>query len=172
MITFLLFAALLSAPLPGPKSPGQGTDVKAIKALHARLLAAFKAKDAKAIKPLFASGFTETANGYTFNRDQALAQMTQGLAAAGSVVWTMSGLDVHGDKAAYTSNFAFEISRPGSAGAPGSEGKTHRMTGTGIQKVQLAKEGGKWLYSHVEVLSAKMAVDVKPFNTQAQPATK
>ena len=103
MNTMLLFAALLNGPLLGPKAPGQSADEKAIKAVHSKLNAAFKAKNADVIKSLFAKGFTETANGMTFNRDQAVAQMTQG-AATSKVEWTMSGLEVSGDKAAYTSS--------------------------------------------------------------------
>ena len=45
MNTMLVFAALLSAPLPGPKAPGQSADKKAIKAVHSKLNAAFKAKN-------------------------------------------------------------------------------------------------------------------------------
>jgi hypothetical protein len=163
MNAMLLFAALLSAPLPGRNAPGQSADEKAIKAIHSRLLAAFKAKNSDVIKSLFAKGFTETANGMTFNRDQAVAQMTQGSASA-KVGWTMSGLTVSGDKAAYTSSFKFETTMPG------AKGKTHKMSGTGLQRIQMVKEGGKWLYSHQEVVSAKMMVDGKPFNPQA-PAT-
>src|SRR5258708_33321958 len=101
MNTMLLFGALLSAPLPGPKAPGQSADEKAIKATHSKLNATFKSKNADVIKSLFAKGFTETANGVTFNRDQAVAQMTQG-AASSKEEWTMSGLEVRGHKAMYT----------------------------------------------------------------------
>ena len=48
-----------------------------------------------------------------------------------------------------------------------AKGKSHKMSGTGVQKLQMVKEGGKWLYSHQEVVSAKMKMDGKPFN-QAQ----
>ena len=164
MNTMLVFAALLSTPLLGPKAPGQSAEVKAIKAVHSKLNAAFKAKNADVIKSLFAKGFTETANGMTFNRDQAPAQMTQG-AATSKVEWTMSGLRVSGDKAAYTSNYSFETA------SVDAKGKSHKMSGTGVQKLQMVKEGGKWLYSRQEVVSAKMMMDGKPFNPQAQPAS-
>src|SRR3989442_15622693 len=129
MNTMLVFAALLSTPLLGPKAPGQSAEVKAIKAVHSKLNAAFKAKNADVIKSLFTKGFTETANGMTFNRDQAVAQMTQGSASA-KVEWTMSGLNVSGDKATYTSNFKFETT------STDPKGKTHTMSGTGVQRIQ------------------------------------
>src|SRR5437870_7316824 len=156
MNAILLFAALLSAPLLGPKAPGQSADEKAIKATHSKLLAAFKAKNADVIKSLFTKGFTQTANGMTFNRDQAVAQMTQGSASA-KVDWTMSRLQVSGsgDKATYTSNYKFETTSVDNAGMLGPKGKTHKMSGTGVQKVQMVKEGGKWLYSRLEVISSK-----------------
>jgi hypothetical protein len=116
------------------------------------------------IKSLFAKGFTENANGMTFNRDQAVAQMTQG-ADSSKVEWTMSGLEVNGNMATYTSNYKFETT------SPDPNGKTHKMSGTGVQRLQMVKEGGKWLYSRQEVVSAKMLVDGKPFNPQAQPAS-
>ena len=53
----------------------------------------------------------------------------------------------------------------------GPKGKTHKMSGTGVQRVQMVKEGSKWLYSRLEVVSAKMMMDGKPFNPQAQPAS-
>jgi hypothetical protein len=170
MNAILLFAALLSAPLLGPKAPGQNADEMAIKAVHSKLLAAFKAKNSNVIKSLFTKGFTETANGMIFNRDQAVAQMTQGSASA-KVVWTMSGLEVSGDRATYTSNFKFETTSLDSGGMLGPKGKTHKMSGTGVQKVQMVKEGGKWLYSRLEVVSSKMMMDGKPFPPQAQPAS-
>ena len=157
MNTLLLLAARLSAPLPGPKAPAQSADEKSIRATHSKLNAAFKSKNADVIKSLFAKGFTETANGMTFNRDQALAQMTQG-AATSKVEWTMSGLRVSGDKAAYTSNYSFETA------SVDAKGKTHKMSGTGVQKLQMVKEGGKWLYIRQELVSAKMMMDGKPFN--------
>jgi hypothetical protein len=43
MNVILLLVALLSAPLPGPKAQGQTADEKAIKTIHSKLLAAFKA---------------------------------------------------------------------------------------------------------------------------------
>ena len=158
-----LFAALLIAPLAGPKAPGQSADEKAIKATHSKLLAAFKTKNADMIKSLFTKDFTQTANGMTFDRDQAVAQMTQG-AATSKVEWTMSGLRVSGDKASYRSNFKFETA------SVDAKGKSHKMSGTGVQKVQMVKEGGKWLYSRLEALSSKMMMDGKPFNPQAPPA--
>src|SRR5258708_27073606 len=164
MNTMLLFGALVSAPLPGPKAPGQSADEKAIKAVHSKLNAAFKAKNADVIKSLFAKGFTETANGMTFNRDQAVAQMTQGSASA-KVEWTMSGLKVSGDKATYTSNFKYEMA------SADPKGKTHTMSGTGVQKLHMVKEGGQWLYSRQEVVSSKMMIDGKPFNPQTPPAS-
>ena len=167
----LLFAALLSAPLPGPKAPKAfGPDEKAIKAVHSKLNAAFKAKNSDVIKSLFAKGFTETANGMTFNRDQAVAQMTQG-AATSKVAWTMSGLEVRGDKATYTSNFKYEMSSVDNAGMLGPKGKTHKMSGAGVQKLHMVKEGGKWLYSHQELVSAKTMMDGKPFNPMAPPTS-
>ena len=169
MNAILLFAALLSAPLLGPKAPGQSADEKAIKATHSKLLAAFKAKNADVIKSLFTKNFTQPANGMTFNRDQAVAQMTQGSASA-KVEWTMSGLEVRGDKAAYTSNYKFETTSVDNAGMLGPKGKTHKMSGTGVQKVHMAKEGGKWLYSRLEGVSSKLMMDGKPFNPQAPPA--
>src|SRR5579872_6052431 len=169
MNAMLLFAALLSAPLFGPKAPEQSADKKAITTIHSKLLAAFKAKNADVIKSLVTKGFTETANGMTFNRDQAVANL-QGSASA-KVQWTMSGLEVRGDKATYTSNFNFETTSVDDAGMLGPKGKTHKMSGTGVQKLEMVKEGGKWLYSHLQVVSAKMMMDGKPFNTQAQPAS-
>ena len=168
MNTMLLFAALLSAPPLGPKAPGQGADEKAIKAVHSKLLAAFKAKNADVIKSLFAKSFTETANGMTFNRDQAVAQMTQGSASA-KVDWTISELKVSGNKAAYTSNYKFETASVDNAGMLGPKGKSHTMSGTGVQRIQMVKQGGKWLYNRLEVVSAKMMMDGKPFNPQAPP---
>jgi hypothetical protein len=168
MNTMLLFAALLSAPLLAPKAPGQSADAKTIKATHAKLLAAFKAKNAGAVKSLFTKGFTQTANGMTFNRDQAVAQMVQG-AGSSKVDWTMSGLEVSGDKATYTSNFTFETTSVDNAGMLGPKGKTHKMGGAGVQKVQMVKESGKWLYNHLEAVSLKMTMDGKLFNPQAPP---
>ncbi len=168
MNTLLLFAALVSAPLLAPKAPDQSADKKVIQATHARLLAAFKAKNAEAVKSLFTKNFTQTAYGMTFNRDQAVAQMTQG-AASTKVDWTMSGLQVSGDKATYNSNFTFVTTSVDNAGTFGPKGKTHKMVGTGVQKVHMVKESDKWLYNHLEVLSTKMTMDGKPFNPQAQP---
>ena len=93
--------------------------------------------------------------------------MTQGPASA-KVEWTIGGIEVSGDKAAYTSNFKFETTTADNAGMAGAKGNTHKMSGAGVQKVQLVKEGGKWLYSRLEVVSSKMMMDGKPFNPQAQ----
>ena len=44
------------------------------------------------------------------------------------------------------------------------------MSGTGLMKIQLSKVGGKWLYSHLQVISSKMMMDGKPFNPGAMPS--
>jgi len=166
MNAMILCAALLTTALPGPKAPEQGSDEKAIKAVHSQLMAAFKANNADAIKSLFTTGFTQSANGMTFNRDQAVAQMTPGPASK-RVEWTMSALRVSGNRAAYKSIFKFETTLD-NAGGSGVKGKTHSMSGTGVQKIQMEKQGGKWLYSRLEVLSSKLMMDGKPFNPQVQ----
>jgi len=170
MNAIMLFAALLSAPLFGPNASDQSADRKEIKAAHTKLLAAFKARNAAAIKSLFTKDFSQTANGTTYDRDEAVAQMTQGSASA-KVEWTISGIEVTGDKASYTSNFKFESIWADSAGAPGAKAKNHKINGAGVQKIQLVKENGKWLYSRLEVVSSKTMMDGKPFNPQAQPAS-
>jgi len=146
MNTVLLFAALISAPMSGPKHANQSADVAAIRAAHSKLLDALNSKNAGVVKSLFTKDFTQTAYGTTFNRDQAVAQMTQGPAAT-KVEWSIGGIKVSGDKAAYTSNFKFETVSAKSAGKPA------KVSGGGVQKLQLVKEGGKWLYRHLEVLS-------------------
>jgi hypothetical protein len=153
----LLFAALIGALVPGPKAPVLSADEKAIKAVHSKLLVAINAKNADGIKSLFTKGFTQIASGATFNRDQAVSQMTSGPGAV-KVEWSVGGLKVSGNKAAYTSNFKFVAS------VPGQDGKTQNMTGTGVQKVHMVKERGKWLYNHLEVLSLKMTMNGKPLN--------
>ena len=130
--------------------------------MHARLLAAFKTKNAAVIKSLFTKDFTQSANGMTFNRDQAVAQMTQGTASP-RVDWTISGIEVSGEKASYMSNLKYETNSS-------YQGKNHKLIGSGVQKVQMVKKGRKWLYSHLEVISSKMMMDGKPFNPMAQPA--
>lgn len=168
MNPILLFAAMLGAPHQGPKKPTHTADEMAIKSTHSRLMAAFKANSADAIKSLFTKDFTETAKGITFNRDEAAAQMAQGMASS-KVEWTMGGLDISGNKASYTSNFKYETTIVDTAGSFGPKGKTHKMSGAGIQKVQLIKDGGKWLYNHMEVGSVHAMMDGKPFNTQGTP---
>jgi hypothetical protein len=106
----------------------------------------------------------------TFNRDAAVAQMTQGSASA-KVDWSISGIQVTGDKATYTSNFKFESTSVENSGAPGQKGKNHTISGTGVQRVQLSKLAGKWLYTNLDVVSSKIMMDGKPFNPQAQQAS-
>ncbi|HEV2474487.1 MAG TPA: nuclear transport factor 2 family protein [Chthonomonadales bacterium] len=169
MRVILLFAALLATAPTAPKPPSHSSDVKAITALHARLMSAFKSHNANAIKALFTSDFTQTANGMTFNRDQAAAQMAQG-SAAGEASWTMKALKVHGARADYLSAFKFITRSPGTAGAAGAASKGHTISGSGVQRVDLVKQRGTWLYHHLQVLSIKIMMDGKPFNVPSQPA--
>ena len=67
----------------------------------------------------------------------------------------MSGLKVSGDKSAYTSNYTFETT------SVDPDGKNHKMSGTGVQKLHMVKEGGKWLYSRQELVSSTMMMNGK-----------
>jgi hypothetical protein len=168
MNQMLLFVAVLTAPGAGPKAPPLSADAKQIKAAHVKLLAAINAKQPEVVKSLFTKNFTQTASKSTFDRDAAVALMTQG-AASTKVEWTLSGLTVKGERAAYDSNFKYETSVADNSGKRGVKSKAHKMIGSGVQKLQLVKEGGRWLYTHLEVLSSAMTLDGQPFNGQAKP---
>lgn len=159
----LMCAALLGGLLSGPTAFPKRADVKAIQAVHSKLMAALKTRNAREVDSLFAKDFTETANGVTFNRQQALAQMERGAASA-SVRWTMSHLTVSGNRAGYTSHFSFNTSVVDRTGMMGAKGVAHRMSGSGVQMLQLVKQHGNWLYSHQQLISMQTMMDGKPLD--------
>lgn len=173
MIVLLVMAALTAGSVA---RADKASDEKAIRALHAKLVDAFRKKDAKDVMALCTEDFKEKGlHGEVMQGAQMEAMLKQQFSmmqGTPKVEMTPSNIKVSGSKATYISAFKMSGKILDTAGMIGPKGKTHTMNGSGKEKVTVVKDAGAWKFKLVEHVAENMTVDGKPFNPAGPTPTK
>ena len=171
-ITGVAVAAALSF---GFTSSARADDKADIQALYKKVVAAFKAKDVKAIMAMGTPDFTMKERGVTMNAKQSEAEIKQEFAMTRTlkkIVMNPDQIEVKGKNATVFSSFASEAVILDATGAFGPKGKTHVMAGTGKMREMLVKTSKGWKFKSIETLSDNMTIDGKPMQMGAPPKKK
>jgi ketosteroid isomerase-like protein len=162
---FCLSALAVAAGLLTLGAPAARADDKAdIEALYAKISAAMKSKNLKAIYALGTSDFTTKANGVTMGTKESAKMMEdqfKTLKKVNNCSMKISKITIKGASAVVLSDSVFD------ATVSGPDGKIHKMADTGTSKDTLVKTKKGWLFKNVEMLTSKMTMDGKPYSPEA-----
>lgn len=161
--------ALAAALLTFGTSTARADDRADIEALYAKISAAMKAKNTKAIYALGTSDFVTKEQGVTMNAKDSAKMMEEQFKSMKKIhqcTMKASKITIKGTNAVVINDSTFD------ATTSGPDGKSHKMVMIGSSKDTLVKTKKGWLFKSVEMLTAKMTMDGKPYNPSGAPTAK